>query len=196
MDIILASSSPFRKAVLDKLGLRFGTQSPDIDETPLPHESPQALVERLARSKAKAVNAPEEAFVIGSDQVATIDGEILGKPHNTANAIAQLARFSGREVQFFTGLCLRRGDELHSLIEPFSVQFRELSPEEIRCYVERELPLNSAGSFKSEGLGILLFSRLIGRDPNALIGLPLIALQELFAQYGLNLLTDAPYLAQ
>lgn len=196
MEIILASTSPFRKAILENLGLRFSTQSPNIDESPLPQESPQALVERLARSKAQAVDAPQEAFVIGSDQVATIDGDILGKPHTIANAIAQLSRFSGREVQFFTGLCLRRGDTLHSLIEPFSVQFRELSPEEIRTYVERELPLNSAGSFKSEGLGILLFSRLIGRDPNALIGLPLIALQELFAQYRLNLLTDAPYLSQ
>ncbi|SUO98526.1 Maf family protein [Suttonella indologenes] len=196
MEIILASTSPFRKAILENLRLRFSAQSPNIDESPLPHESPQALVERLARSKARAVDASKEAFVIGSDQVATIDGDILGKPHNITNAIAQLSRFSGREVQFFTGLCLRRGDILHSLVEPFSVQFRELSPAEIRIYVERELPLNSAGSFKSEGLGILLFSRLIGRDPNALIGLPLIALQELFAQYRLNLLTDAPYLAQ
>lgn len=196
MQIILASTSPFRKAILENLGIAFSTQSPNIDETPRPQETPQALVERLARAKAQAVQAPNEAFVIGSDQVATIDGDILGKPHTIDNAIAQLQRFSGRRVDFYTGLCLRQDERLHSLVEPFSVQFRPLTLEEIRFYVERERPLNSAGSFKSEGLGILLFSQLIGRDPNALIGLPLIALRELFTQHGLNLLTDAPYLTQ
>lgn len=193
MNIILASSSPFRQAILHNLGITFTSKSPDIDESPLPQESPQALVERLARAKAQAVSADTTDFVIGSDQVATLDGDILGKPHTIDNAIAQLSRFSGREVQFFTGLCLRQGDSLHSMVEPFSVHFRELSAAEIRFYVERELPLKSAGSFKSEGLGILLFSALKGRDPNALIGLPLIALNELFAKYGCNLLTQAPY---
>lgn len=193
MNIILASSSPFRQAILHNLGITFTSQSPDIDESPLPQESPQALVERLARAKAQAVSADTTDFVIGSDQVATLDGDILGKPHTIDNAIAQLSRFSGREVQFFTGLCLRQGDSLHSMVEPFSVHFRELNAAEIRFYVERELPLKSAGSFKSEGLGILLFSQLKGRDPNALIGLPLIALNELFAKYGRNLLTQAPY---
>lgn len=191
MALILASSSPFRKAVLEKIGIPFTQTSPEIDETPLAGETPRALVERLALTKANAVAAHADDFIIGCDQMATIDDDILGKPHTVENAVAQLSKFSGRKVTFFTGLCLRHNGESHTHVEPFSVHFRELSDAEIRAYVAQEMPLKSAGSFKSEGLGILLFSRLEGRDPNALIGLPLIALNELFARVGVNLLTDA-----
>ena len=117
-------------------------------------------------------------------------GDVLGKPHTVENAVAQLSRFSGRAVQFFTGLCLRRGEVVFSCVEPFVVRFRPLTEAEIRAYVALELPLQSAGSFKSEGLGILLFDALEGRDPNALVGLPLIALRELFEQHGTSLLAE------
>lgn len=194
MNLILASTSPFRRAILDNLHLRFTTARPNVDETPLSNESPKALVERLAIAKAQAVVAPDDAFVIGSDQVAELDGQILGKPHTYERAFAQLSAQSGREVMFHTGLCLRRGHAYKSVVEPFRVQFRTLSEADIHHYLQRENPLQSAGAFKSEGLGILLFHALHGRDPNALIGLPVIALCELFAEFGLNLLTDAEYL--
>lgn len=196
MRIILASTSPYRKALLNNLNLPFTTAKPETDETPQEGETARQLVERLACAKANAIPADNDTFVIGSDQVATLDGDILGKPHTIDNAIAQLSRFSGRKVTFLTGLCLRKGSTRKSLVEPFDVHFRQLSETEIRAYIEKEQPLNCAGSFKSEGLGILLFSALAGRDPNALIGLPLIALNELFAQYGFNLLTDATKLTQ
>ena len=196
MELVLASSSPFRAAILHNLALPFSQQSPAVDESPLPGESPQALVARLATLKAQAVAADAGAFVIGSDQVAVIDGEVLGKPHTVENAVAQLSRFSGREVCFFTGLCLRRGAEVRVCVEPFVVRFRALSEAEIRAYVALERPLQSAGSFKSEGLGILLFEALQGRDPNALVGLPLIALRELFELYGVCLLAEVERAAQ
>ena len=190
MKLVLASSSPFRAAILRNLALPFAAVSPEVDEARLPGEAPQALVERLAVAKARAVAADAESFVIGSDQVATLDGDVLGKPHTVENAVAQLSRFSGREVRFLTGLCLRRGDVVFSCVEPFVVRFRPLTEAEIRAYVALELPLQSAGSFKSEGLGILLFDALVGRDPNALVGLPLIALRELFEQHGTSLLAE------
>ena len=190
MKLVLASSSPFRAAILRNLALPFAAVSPEVDEARLPGEAPQALVERLAVAKARAVAADAESFVLGSDQVATLDGDVLGKPHTVENAVAQLSRFSGREVQFLTGLCLRRGDVVFSCVEPFVVRFRPLTEAEIRAYVALESPLQCAGSFKSEGLGILLFEALVGRDPNALVGLPLIALRELFEQHGTSLLAE------
>lgn len=191
MALILASSSVFRKKILEKTGIAFSSADPAVDETPLPGETPAALVERLALLKAEAVAAKRKDYVIGSDQVATIDGKIIGKPHTAKNAMAQLRRFSGRRVDFLTGLCLRHDDMQKTHVEPFRVHFRRLSEQEIRTYVDRERPLQSAGSFQCEGLGILLLERLEGRDPNALIGLPLIALNTLFAAYGVNLLDDA-----
>lgn len=191
MALILASSSPFRKKILEKTGITFSTADPAIDETPLPDESPKALVKRLAPLKAEAVAAQTTDYVIGSDQVATIDGEIIGKPHTLENAMIQLGRFSGRRVDFLTGLCLRHNGICKIHVEPFQVYFRHLSDREIHNYLIRERPLQSAGSFQCEGLGILLIERLTGRDPNALIGLPLIALNALFAAYGVNLLCDA-----
>ena len=181
MKLVLASSSPFRAAILRNLALPFAAVSPEVDEARLPGEAPQALA---------------ESFVIGSDQVATLDGDVLGKPHTVENAVAQLSRFSGREVQFLTGLCLRRGDVVFSCVEPFVVRFRPLTEAEIRAYVALESPLQCAGSFKSEGLGILLFDALVGRDPNALVGLPLIALRELFEQHGVALFAEIERAAQ
>ncbi|SUO97712.1 Maf family protein [Suttonella ornithocola] len=194
MNIILASTSVYRKALLSRLGIKFETANPLIDETPLPSETAESLVKRLAIAKASAIQTSDNHFVIGSDQVATFEGDIIGKPKTADNAIAQLSRFSGQKVTFLTGLCLKHGQNIKTIVEPFNVQFRALSQEEIQAYVMRERPLDTAGSFKSEGLGILLFQSLEGRDPNSLIGLPLIALNELFLQYGLNLLTDTAQL--
>ena len=196
MQLLLASTSPFRAAILQTLRLPFTTARPEVDESPLAGEEPAQLVERLAVAKAQAVAADAGTFVIGSDQVATLDGDVLGKPHTVENAVAQLSRFSGREVQFLTGLCLRRGDVVFSCVEPFVVRFRPLTEAEIRAYVALESPLQCAGSFKSEGLGILLFDALVGRDPNALVGLPLIALRELFEQHGVALFAEIERAAQ
>jgi MAF protein len=152
-------------------------------------ESAEALVLRLAAAKAQALAlAYPEHLIIGSDQVCVIDGNITGKPHTEENARAQLRQASGQAVTFYTGLALYNGrsKQLQALCEPFHVHFRALSEAEIAAYVRLEQPLNCAGSFKSEGLGIALFDRLEGRDPNALIGLPLIALLEMLRAEGIN----------
>lgn len=189
--IVLASSSPFRQALLKKLGLNFQCHSPDIDETALPGESAQALVQRLSLEKAKAVaNTFPNALIIGSDQVAiNPDGEILGKPGTEEKAVAQLKKASGATVEFATGLCLLNSATGKAQVdyESFKVHFRELSEAVIRRYVAAEQPLNSAGSFKSEGLGIVLFHAMEGRDPNSLVGLPLIMLTDFLANEGITL---------
>lgn len=187
--LVLASSSRWRRELLDRLQLPYQCHSPDIDETPHPGETPRALVHRLALSKANAVAAHfPHHYVIGSDQVAVFEGDILGKPHTAEKACANLARFSGQRVTFLTGLALldtrHQRHQVH--IEPFEVVFRTLSTQEIETYVAKEQPLDSAGSFRMEGLGIALFEKLEGRDPNALIGLPLIALCDMLRQAGLN----------
>jgi MAF protein len=187
----LASTSIYRKALLEKLTPNFNTAKPEVDETPLPGETAMALVERLAIAKAKAVaDGLSAGLVIGSDQVALFAGNILGKPHTVDNAVAQLTQFSGHKVTFLTGLAVVNAatGEVHHCVEPFYVHFRSLSSEDIRCYVEREQPLNCAGSFKSEGLGITLFDKLEGDDPNSLIGLPLIRLHQLLKAHGRDLL--------
>ncbi|WP_206485573.1 nucleoside triphosphate pyrophosphatase [Thalassotalea sp. G2M2-11] len=187
--IVLGSTSPFRKSLLEKLNIAFECAKPNIDETPLPDETPQVLVERLAKSKAQvAANGTQNALVIGSDQVATCDGEILGKPHTKENAIKQLKKFSGKCVTFYTGLCVfnSQTSETTSLVEPFNVYFKTLNEQDIINYIDAELPLNCAGSFKSEGLGICLFEKLEGDDPNTLIGLPLIKLIQLLNEHGYN----------
>lgn len=189
--LVLGSTSPFRKSLLEKFNVPFETAKPDIDETPLPDETPIELVERLAIEKAKAVTAEyTDALIIGSDQVAMHQGDILGKPHTRENAIAQLTRFSGNKVTFYTGLCVHDGvtNKSYSLVEPFDVYFRTLTTAEIEAYVDAEKPLKCAGSFKSEGLGITLFEKLVGDDPNSLIGLPLIKLHALLKQAGLDVL--------
>ncbi len=177
--IILGSSSPFRAELLKKLGLTFIQVSPDIDESPLPGESPDALVKRLAESKAREIAATHpEALIIGSDQVAVIDDDILGKPGNHHNAMSQLKSASGKQVTFLTGLALLNAKSRHlqSSVEPFTVHFRDLTDNQIDFYLKKEQPYQCAGSFKSEGFGISLFSKLEGDDPNTLIGLPLIRL--------------------
>lgn len=175
--------------LLEKLQLPFDCAAPQVDETPLPGESAEALVLRLATAKAQALAlAYPEHLIIGSDQVCVIDGSITGKPHTEVNARAQLRQASGQAVTFYTGLALynSRSEQLQALCEPFHVHFRALSEAEIAAYVRLEQPLNCAGSFKSEGLGIALFDRLEGRDPNALIGLPLIALLAMLRAEGIN----------
>ncbi|MCF1183027.1 Maf family nucleotide pyrophosphatase [Marichromatium gracile] len=191
--LILASTSPFRRALLERLGLAFATAAPEVDERPLPDEPAQALVMRLAEAKARAVAATHpEALIIGSDQVASIDGEILGKPGGHEAAIAQLSLCAGRAVTFQTGLCLldAASGRAQTLVEPFRVHMRALTEAQIAGYVARERPFSSAGSFKSEGLGIALFERLEGEDPNALIGLPLIRLVTLLQDHGIDPLTQ------
>ncbi|NKN32559.1 Maf family protein [Marichromatium bheemlicum] len=191
--LVLASTSPFRRALLERLGLAFTTADPAIDETPRPDEPAQALVLRLAEAKARAVAQHQpEALIIGSDQVASIDGQILGKPGGHEAAVAQLSLCAGRTVTFQTGLCLldAASGRAQTLVEPFRVQMRALSHAQIAGYVARERPFFSAGSFKSEGLGIALFERLEGEDPNALIGLPLIRLVTLLRSHGIDPLTQ------
>ncbi len=168
--LVLGSTSPFRRELLSRLGLPFDTAAPEVDENQLPDEHPASLV-------------------IGSDQVACLDGRILGKPGNRENARRQLRDASGRRVSFYTGLCLLNtaSGRKQLACEPFHVQFRRLSDAQIERYLEREQPYNCAGSFKSEGLGIALFERLEGDDPNALIGLPLIRLVTMLGSEGIEL---------
>lgn len=189
-ELVLASTSPYRRTLLDKLGLGFLTVAPDVDEAIAPGETPHSLVSRLAEAKARQVGAQfADALVVGSDQVACIDGEILGKPGNRDNAIAQLNRASGRAVEFHTGLCLlnTRSGTTQIDVECFTVRFRTLTGGQVARYIDREQPFNCAGSFKSEGYGITLFEGLDGRDPNTLIGLPLIRLVEMLGQEGIEL---------
>ena len=189
LSLVLGSSSRYRKQLLDKLGLPFTQDSPDIDETPKADESAAALVERLAVDKAKALaDKYPNSLIIGSDQVATFSGRIIGKPHTKDNAKSQLMQFSGQSVTFLTGLCLYNSQtgEHQSLVEPFNVHFKTLTERQIERYIELEQPLDCAGSFKSEGLGITMFSQLEGRDPNSLIGLPLIALTEMLINEGMD----------
>ncbi|MCW0503982.1 Maf family protein [Aeromonas piscicola] len=188
--LILASTSRYRKALLEKLALPFECAAPEVDESPLPDESAEALVARLALAKASAIaDQFDQGLIIGSDQVCVCDGQILGKPGTVEKAVAQLMTAQGRSVTFYTGLCVldAASGRTEQLVEPFTVHFRTLDEAALRRYVEAELPLDCAGSFKCEGMGIVLFKGLEGRDPNALIGLPLIGLIELLARHGLAL---------
>ena len=187
--LVLASGSRWRRQLLDRLALPYAWESPDIDETPRPGETPESLVHRLALAKAErlATTHPDH-LIIGADQVALFEGEILGKPGSEAAARAQLARFSGRRVRFLTGLALiDTGHGRHRVChESHEVVFRRLDEREIATYVARERPLDCAGSFRMEGLGITLFERLEGEDPNTLIGLPLIRLCAMLREAGLD----------
>ncbi len=187
--ILLASTSAYRRAILEKTALSFSCAAPDIDETPLAQESAEDLVCRLSAQKAAALRVKyPHHLIIGSDQVCVIDGKILGKPHTFERACEQLALASGKKIRFYTGLSLLDSDsgKAQTLCETFDVHFRTLSQEEIVGYVQIEQPYDCAGSFKCEGLGISLFERLEGRDPNTLIGLPVIALLGLLRGYGIN----------
>lgn len=189
--LVLGSTSPFRRDILQKLGLPFETAAPDIDESRLENESPEQLVARLAEAKAREVSKQfPNALIIGSDQVAVNDGEILGKPHTHERAIEQLQNASGKTVRFLTGLCLYNSasDHVQCEVVPFDVVFRKLTLEQIENYLKREQPYKCAGSFKSEALGITLFERLEGEDPNTLIGLPLIRLVHMLENEGVRVL--------
>ncbi len=188
--LILASSSRGRRELLRRLGIKFDATSPDIDETPLPGENAPDLVQRLARIKAESVFATwPKAIVIGSDQVADLDGEILGKPGSEHNAIEQLRRQSGRTVVFHTGLCVCAPTLAapRVTIDTVTTRFRTLTDDEIIRYVKSEDVTATAGSIKSEGQGIALVEAIESRDPTSLIGLPLIALRHLLAEAGLSL---------
>jgi len=191
MKLILASTSPYRKALLERLQLDFLCDSPDIDESPLEGESVQDMVVRLARFKAEAVAGKyPEALIIGSDQSAALEGEILTKSGNFENAVKQLQKASGKRIVFQTGLCLLNTKTGHSQTAcvPYTVVFRPLTQGMIENYLKKEEPYNCAGSFKSEGLGIALFEKFEGEDPNALIGLPLIKLIAMLENEGFSVL--------
>jgi septum formation protein len=193
MKLLLASSSRYRKTLLDRLQLDFETDVPDVDESRLAGESPTALVQRLAHDKAHAVSKRHaESLIIGSDQVAIVGDSVLGKPGNFDNNVEQLTQLSGRAVQFLTGLCLlnsKNGEEQLDVVE-FDVVFRALSRAQIEAYVCREKPFDCAGGFRSEGLGISLFESMRG-DPTALIGLPLIRLVKMLDGQGVDVLAHA-----
>lgn len=192
MKILLASSSPYRRQLLARLGLPFEYASPDIDETQLGEEPPQTLVARLSEAKAKAL-APtyEQHLIIGSDQVAAFKHTILGKPLNHTNAVQQLEQFSGKYVDFYTGLCLLNSHtgRIQVSVERCRVKFRPLPPAQIEHYLQSEKPYDCAGSFKSEGRGIALFESIETSDPNILIGLPLIKLTDMLINEGIDPLT-------
>ena len=187
--LVLASTSPFRRELLQRLGIPFTTAAPAVDELPLPGETPAHLVQRLSESKARAVGKTHAGLIIGSDQVATTGKEILGKPGSHERAVQQLQQLAGKTVTFHTGLCLldTTKDTAQVDVVPFSVEFRQLDTTQIERYLRREQPYNCAGSFKSEALGITLFTRMRGDDPTALIGLPLIRLTDMLAAAGITL---------
>jgi len=189
--LILASSSPYRKELLNRLGLPFETVSPEVDESPLAKELPQDTALRLAQIKARKIaETHPQALIIGCDQVATLEGMQLGKPGNHENATKQLRMMQGRTVIFHSALCLYNAKTLNMQAEvvPYEVAFRKLSDEQIERYLLTEEPYNCAGSAKSEGLGIALISSMNGTDPNALIGLPLIKLITMLKNENLNVI--------
>ena len=191
IDLVLASSSPFRRRLLSQLSVEFRTLDPDIDESPLPNEKPQTLVRRLSIAKARAVvsRAPA-ALIIGSDQVAVHQGEIVGKPRDHADAVAQLLSSSGKTITFFTSVALLNAANGHLQVDvvPFEVRFRPLTQEKIEHYLEREKPYGCCGSLRADGLGIALVDQLRGDDPTALIGLPLTVLTQMLEKEGFRVL--------
>ena len=190
LSLVLGSSSPFRKMLLDTLMVPFDTVNPDIDETPLAGETPIELVERLAIAKAQEVaKTHPDSLTIGSDQVALHGDDIVGKPHTHERAVQQLRKASGKKIELFTGLALlnSKTGRIQSEVVPFAVHFKELSEEVINAYLRKEKPYNCAGSVRSEGLGVALFERFDGDDPNALIGLPLIRLVSMLETENVNL---------
>ena len=191
--LILGSTSRYRRELLERLGIPFQVAAPDVDETPLPQEAPRVLAERLALAKAKAVAAQfPQAVVIGSDQVADLNGQSLGKPGTHDRAVAQLRLMRGQTVVFQTAVtvvCLENGFEQHSLAA-VRVKFRDLTDDEIENYLQLEKPYDCAGSAKSEGLGIALLASIDSDDPTALIGLPLIRTCQMLRAAGIELLSN------
>ncbi|WP_370245173.1 Maf family protein [Alteromonas abrolhosensis] len=201
--LVLASSSQYRKMLLANIGIQVDTHAPDIDETPFANESPTALSLRLAEQKAHKVAAELErvnsdTIIIGSDQVALVQTDagpqLLGKPGTSENAVNQLMACQGKQVSFYTALCLHQpiANKTITQVDETRVFFRHNSETALRAYVDKEQPLDCAGSFKSEGMGILLFDKIESRDPNSLIGLPIMLLNELLgAHFNVDLLAMA-----
>ncbi|MFI4954284.1 MAG: Maf family protein [Gammaproteobacteria bacterium] len=189
LPIILASSSPYRQQLLEKLGIPFTAHAPNIDESALPGESPIRLVQRLAIQKAQAIQTIQPSWVIGSDQVAVCKNHILTKSHGPERAFQQLAHMSGQKVRFVTGLCLlNTSNNIYQVnVEIFTVYLRKLSKAFIQNYIRAERPFDCAGSFKVEGRGMCMVQRFCGRDLNALVGLPLIRLIDMFYNQGISL---------
>ena len=189
LPLILASTSPFRRELLERLGIDFSTAAPDIDESAHPGEKPPELVRRLSEAKARAIGTSRQGLIIGSDQVATTGDDILGKPGTHKKAVEQLKYLSGKSVCFYTGLCLlnTETDTADVEVAAYTVHFRQLDDGQIENYLQADEPYNCAGSFKSEGLGIALFERMEGDDPTALIGLPLIKLTTMLRKAGITL---------
>ena len=190
MKIVLASTSRYRRELLKRLQIPFSAASPDVEESALAGEPPEAMAVRLATAKALAVASDHpDAVIIGCDQVAVSDGKIVGKPGNHENAVRQLRALSGRDAIFYTALCVHdaTSGRTATRVVPYRVKFRVLNDALIQRYLEREQPYDCTGSAKSEGLGIALIERMEGEDPNALVGLPLIALVDLLGEYGVQI---------
>ena len=192
MQIVLASSSPYRRELLERFGLPFLVEPPDIDESPRPGEAPSALAVRLAVAKAQTVaKRRPAALVVGSDQVASLDGRVLGKPGAGECAIRQLAAFSGRRVRFLTGLAMVRGESVRTHLDVTTARFQRFDRQRAERYVRRDNPLDCAGGIRFEGLGPLLLEGVDTEDPSAAIGLPLIALGRLLRLEGVDPLESA-----
>jgi septum formation protein len=191
LKLILASSSPYRRELLERLKIPFEVIAPEVDESPRPGETPEKLVERLAVEKAqKIAGQMPGTLVIGSDQVAVYNGSIVGKPHSHDKAVEQLRSASGRTVTLYTGLALVNADTRRVQCEviPYRVTFRTLTDAQIESYLRLEQPYSCAGSVKSEGLGIALLEKFEGDDPNTLIGLPLIRLVRMLENEGVKII--------
>lgn len=189
--IVLASSSPYRRRILERINLSFVCHAPDIDESALLGESAPTLVARLSLAKAKAAAGRyPDALIIGSDQVADHHGTIVGKPSSHEDAVEQLQSMSGSVITLYSGVVLYDAvsDDFQSAVEPFVVEFRELERDLIERYLKAEQPYHCCGSLKAEGVGIALLKRLKGDDPNALIGLPVIRLIDMLKNVGVELL--------
>ncbi len=197
--ILLASSSKYRRQLLRKLAINFDWANPNVDESPHPGETAQELVLRLAKAKAtKLTETHDHRFIIGSDQAATFGGEILGKPLNHDAAVLQLEKFSGQEIVFLTSLCLlnTQSGKCQLTLEQCKVKFRTLNSSQINTYLLAEQPYDCAGSFKAEGFGITLFKSIHTEDPNILIGLPLIKLTDMLIDEGISPLDNYDSLSQ
>jgi septum formation protein len=191
MQLVLASTSRYRRELLERLGIPFSVADPGVAEARLPGEAPENMARRLAQAKSLAVaNRFRDALIIGCDQVAMGNGEVLGKPGNRENAVRQLQTLSGREAVFYTAVCVHSTSDGSSRLRvvPCRVTFRKLDDQTIDRYLAREQAYDCAGSAKAEGLGIALIAKMEGEDPNALVGLPLIALVDLLREQGLNVL--------
>lgn len=192
MKLVLASTSPFRRELLARLGVPFEVAAPEVDESPLPGEQPDETARRLSLLKAQAVATRyPDALIIGSDQVALLDGEQLGKPGSHDQAVEQLRRMRGRAIEFHTALTLlnSRNGRVQTAVVPVRLVMRDYTDAQIEAYLRKDQPYNCCGSARSESLGIALIARYETEDPNALVGLPLIKLTEMLANEGLDVLT-------